>query len=298
MSAAALGDRQNAGRPGSGSIAVAGFHENTHLSRAERGARPTRPFNSPVPTRAITNEPITPPVPHSRACVRQADRSARTIRIEQRPLSWLRAPTPSPRSKRDKRHREATRQEAMIRSERGTHQALRLEVSVGGELAASSRNRRDAPRAERHGVLRGGNLDGVTRARVAAGARSGGCGLKRDPTGDRYLFAAATVSETAANRPSTTLETAAWLWPVSAAIFATSSVLLMCHFFPFGRGPCAHALICFRYPPRLAGPDRLILTNLTIRCVNYAISPELLQPGVVDDREKPALTTVFNHHLS
>src|SRR5690606_27741567 len=36
---------------------------------------------------------------------------------------------------------------------------------------------------------------------------------------------AATVSEMAAKRPSSTFDTAAWLWPVSAAILATSSVL-------------------------------------------------------------------------
>ena len=56
---------------------------------------------------------------------------------------------------------------------------------------------------------------------------------------------AATVSETAAKRPSSTFETAAWLWPVSAAILATSSVLFSDIVFVFLSGARnAHALAC------------------------------------------------------
>ena len=75
---------------------------------------------------------------------------------------------------------------------------------------------------------------------------------------------AATVSETAAKRPSSTFETAAWLWPVSAAILATSSVLLSAMLCPSRAVTHRRASAQFReIAPGSGGSDRLIAYEST-----------------------------------
>ena len=133
-----------------------------------------------------------------------------------------------------------------------------LGILLGGSLEL--RAGRDLDR------VAGRDLDGRAGLRVAAGARCAVRALDGEPPRDGDLGAEPTDSASASKRPPSTASTVAWLCPVDAAIFATSSVLfsdlsaIECPprtFRCFGTAICSCSGTIVQPPPWPIGPPRM-----------------------------------------